>query len=303
MALLEKCLNNIEEAGLSANFTLCILFGDPAETPQTVANSISWIRKNNHRFKLIASNIIYLYPGSKLYADAVEKKLINENAFFDATELLPPVVNLTSFTESQFTVMLHIVAHEKILCSKKHDAQVDFIENHDDVIIKCTCCGHTGEFSVNEWNALPNDYIRYKLMQICPNCYLLANFVIGSFYAEIGKKLKVYLNNNRCAIWGTDYTLTVFADDIKDCDFILIDKKIPYCAKDWEIFEELFSESKPMTTLLQKHPYLSALPKNRNIDTVIVLEKSQLANIKTEVHSINLNVKVMLYSDILKFNK
>jgi len=302
VALLEKCLNNVEEAGLSANFTVCILFGDPVETPQTVANSISWIRKNGHRYKAIAMSGIHLYPGSKLYADAVKKFLIDEKEFFEATEIFPPAVNLTNFTEGQFTAMRHIVAQGRVLCSKNHLAQVDFIKNHNDVIIKCTCCGNTGEFSVNEWNTSPDDYIRYKLMQVCPHCFLLPYFVIGSFYAEVGRNLKIYLNKNRCAIWGADYILNILADDIKDCDFRLVDKNIPYYAKDWEIFEELLNKSKPMTSLLQKHPYFTKLPNDMEIDTVIVLEKSQFVNIKTEVHSINPKIKVILYADILKFS-
>jgi hypothetical protein len=51
----------------------------------------------------------------------------------------------------------------------------------------CTCCNDVnGEFSVDEWNKNPNDVVKYRLLDFCPNCgYVIVNYVLKFFYTQI----------------------------------------------------------------------------------------------------------------------
>jgi hypothetical protein len=118
--LLLKCLNAVDEVGLSCKFTVSILFGDPAETPQTAAKSIKYVRGNYRRYRFIGTSFILLFPGSKLYSDAVSSGIIEEKQFFENTDFNPPVINLTNFTRSQFLAFQYLISYERIVCSNSN---------------------------------------------------------------------------------------------------------------------------------------------------------------------------------------
>jgi hypothetical protein len=179
----------------------------------------------------------------------------------------------------------------------------------DEIVVSwvCECCDDAienaggGIFTLDAWNASSRKVVVYDIVVHCPNCgNVVVNSVLRQFYAMIGQKLGAFLRtNDGCALWGMTDLLKQFSEYIVDSEFVLIDKKPPFRAKDWELFEETLGDRKVMTKILSEHPVFASLPRDQEIGTVIVLTAAHYEAIKTEVHSTNPEIKVIRYTDVL----
>jgi hypothetical protein len=95
--MIEQFLRTAKKAGVDAGGGL--IFGDPAETIDTLNNSINFVKKNADLFPWLPIIPIILFPGSKLYEDAVKNGKINP---LEHIRNLCPAVNVTSMSNKDY---------------------------------------------------------------------------------------------------------------------------------------------------------------------------------------------------------
>jgi hypothetical protein len=100
VAQIEKAFSAAEEVGLHA--TGNIIFGDLAETPSTVRNTLTW--KARHKNWDIVLRYIWTFPGSYIYERACEMGKITDRVEYLKTGCAQ--LNLTSMTDEQWTQMI-----------------------------------------------------------------------------------------------------------------------------------------------------------------------------------------------------
>lgn len=106
---LQRALDLMYEAKLTTWANL--IFGDPAETMATARESLEWMAQNN-RFDLRTA-FIGFHPGSRIYADALNKGLIGDPVAF----LLGgrPEINATSMTDREYQYLKDRLVPEYVM--------------------------------------------------------------------------------------------------------------------------------------------------------------------------------------------
>jgi radical SAM superfamily enzyme YgiQ (UPF0313 family) len=102
---IEHTLRLAKNAGLHT--TGAFIFGDPAETAETADKTINWAFENRHILDWVTFEPIILYPGSKLYAAAVQSGKIPDAAEFIRQGL--PLTNVSGLTDDQYLRLVHQV--------------------------------------------------------------------------------------------------------------------------------------------------------------------------------------------------
>lgn len=103
---IKQALDMTWEAGIGVQGNF--LFGDPAETPATAAETLDlWLQLKKHNIYMVP---VELYPGTRIYKKALEKGVIqNRLAFIEAG---CPVENLTDMSQDQFLhtlLLMHLL--------------------------------------------------------------------------------------------------------------------------------------------------------------------------------------------------
>ena len=98
-----------------------IIFGDVAETEDTMEEALEWWRYNHHLGSITTTYLI-VFPGSSIYKKARERGIINDPVQFLKDGC--PLVNMTSMDDSQWQTMKNRVAFYRILYEDKPDIDI-----------------------------------------------------------------------------------------------------------------------------------------------------------------------------------
>ncbi|MBK6922442.1 MAG: cobalamin-dependent protein [Deltaproteobacteria bacterium] len=132
--------------GIQANF----LFGDPAETEQTLQESLAFQRE--HDLMFVDWSAVIPYPGTRLYARALERGLIGDRVEFIrsmcdiSSYLWRGQVNLTELSDERF--LEHYVALRE-LNDRNHRTRPAIVRHgratgpqHSCITVECPSCNH-----------------------------------------------------------------------------------------------------------------------------------------------------------------
>jgi len=200
---IDKTLKQAYEAGIS--FEGAFIFGDEAETYQTANETLDYFLKYpEYKINL---NTITVFPGCKLYKNAVKKEFIRDQVKYLQNGC--PQINLTKMTNQEFAdiikkIMEYPFSKTKTMKSVKllniyeKDARID-IEG------KCDVCDKTSEYS------------KIKLFMTnflgCSHCgqrynVLIPQEILNNIAHQIECLIEKY---NNIAIWGINYhTFSLF---------------------------------------------------------------------------------------------
>lgn len=133
-------LTREERIGIQGN----LLFGDPAETPATAEESLSWWERNS-RYHL-AMNFVIPYPGSVIYEQSVEQGLIPDKLAFIEQGCPPP--NMTSMRDEELegiaARIAALKADNRMLCDARAvETGMDQVKGRrvHDLFALCPQCG------------------------------------------------------------------------------------------------------------------------------------------------------------------
>ncbi|MCF6330054.1 MAG: B12-binding domain-containing radical SAM protein [Sulfurimonas sp.] len=182
---IENAVRLTKEAkiGIQGNF----LFGDPAETKETIEESIRFQEKSKLFFA--DWSMVIPYPGTVLHQQALDKNIIKDRVQFikdvsDTSKYLwNKPINLTNFSDEEYLSRystlreLNDTNHRKVL-SKVIDA-VAVDEKHSNMKLECPNCKLTTiydnlPFPINIKNNLFEDresfYGFLGINMVCPQC-------------------------------------------------------------------------------------------------------------------------------------
>jgi anaerobic magnesium-protoporphyrin IX monomethyl ester cyclase len=171
------------------------IFGDPAETLETVRETINFTRK--FKSTCLGYGFVMPLPGSKIYHDAVRKGLIKDKAaFYTSYPSGPGSVNLTSLNQCKYMYMRYKVIMEGMRRTKSalgKIVRVDKIRSNTyktDII--CPFCSDinqfTAEYDPDTMNYRSGNHI------ICKNCYrrIVYNYLNRAYGNKIFHSIKYF---------------------------------------------------------------------------------------------------------------
>ncbi len=119
-ALIEPTLRKCLEYGIQPIGN--IIFGDVAETEETVYEALDWWRRN-HNLGCITTTYLIVFPGSHIYKVARERGIISDPVQFLKDGC--PLINMTTMPEEKWSEMKNKVAQYRILYEKISDIDVN----------------------------------------------------------------------------------------------------------------------------------------------------------------------------------
>lgn len=151
---------------VQANF----IFGDIAETKETVEKTLNWWIKN-------AKNQIFLvfvrpYPGSELYAHCLRKGIINDELFFVKEQMnLPEVFNMTDKMSDREIANLRKRLFVLSGSGQRYrvPSKVRRTGTHNyNISVTCPYCHKKNDYE----NCLIPNLFNYDFQLICKHCYM-----------------------------------------------------------------------------------------------------------------------------------
>ena len=115
----EQILNAIsitERAGIGVQGNL--IYGDPAETPETVAETEKMFNESCRNF-IIHNDYVMPYPGSPIFDLCIEKKIIKEKKDYYESIHLRPRYNMTKMSEKEFYHSIEPIVQNHLVGFKK----------------------------------------------------------------------------------------------------------------------------------------------------------------------------------------
>lgn len=207
-------LTKKHKIGIQGNF----LFGDPAETENTLQESIAFQKRNNLHF--VDWSMVIPYPDTDLHKLALQKNLIPNRLDFiknvaqTSTYLWNNPINLTQFSNKEY---LEIYAKLRELNDKNHREVESIIEEakkidtfHSDMKIRCPHCQTQTQykklpFPLDRKSKLQNDRESFfgflGINLICPHCRAKHHLVprkiphIKELFESFNKKLEAFISN------------------------------------------------------------------------------------------------------------
>lgn len=182
---IENAIKLTREAkiGIQGNF----LFGDPAETKETIEESIRFQEKNNLFFA--DWSMVIPYPGTVLHQKALDKGMISDRVQFikdvaDTSKYLwNKPINLTNFLDEEYLKIyaelreLNDINHRQVLSRVTKANIID--EKHSNIELECPTCNLATKynnlpFPINTNNHLSEDresfYGFLGMNIVCPEC-------------------------------------------------------------------------------------------------------------------------------------
>lgn len=206
------------------------IFGDPAETMETVSNTISFIEKNVDVFTSVALSPIILFPGSELYKSAVKNGIIDNELEFIEEEC--PLKNVSGMSDEEYFKLVNEIlpkAKAKLNAVKTSSNISEF-----DVDVEsekywfehsCPKCDAHNRFYVSDLDA-----VMRTCQYSCPKCGQTFNVNITYKFAQIFYRyFKEVCKQYKTALWGCGQNMAVineYVDGFDDLDFWLIDTDV-----------------------------------------------------------------------------
>lgn len=212
------------------------IFGDPAETLETVNNTLAFVEKNKDVFASVALSPIILFPGSELYKKALKDGTIEDELEFIEKEC--PLRNVSGMSDDDYVKMLNEIlprAKMKLNAAKENRGVKNFTpqkrENKYSFEYSCPTCGHKNTFWISTLDAIMRTN-QYNCEQCGQNFDLN---VTHMFVQAFTKKMKKICSEHRVALWGCGQNLAVVDDYFKnfaELNYTLIDTDVMKIGKD-----------------------------------------------------------------------
>jgi len=225
---IERVVRLTAEAGFQVRGNF--IFGDPMETMETVNNTIKFIENNKDVFTSVALSPIILFPGSKLYNDAIVSGVIDDELKFIEDEC--PIKNVSSMTDDEYFVMVNsILPKAKISLNAVENIRSgeEFCAIPDNKSYrfksKCLGCAYENKFYISNTEAImrANQYI-------CSECGAEYNVSITYEFAQLlYASMKKICAHYKVALWGCGQNMSVISEYAKGFDelkFVLIDTDV-----------------------------------------------------------------------------
>jgi radical SAM superfamily enzyme YgiQ (UPF0313 family) len=178
---------------LGVNFSGNFIFGDQAETVETVMNTIRWWKA--HPQYRIDLRVISVYPGSELYKIAIQNGLIKDPVQFIKDGC--PLVNVSKMSEQEYknmTLMISMLQQERT--ERLEDVSVQYIGfGKVALTAKCPKCGRT-----NSWRGV--DVFRSLGSLICKECNKPVNAAVCDYIGDTAEKNYQKLEGHKIGVWG-----------------------------------------------------------------------------------------------------
>jgi radical SAM superfamily enzyme YgiQ (UPF0313 family) len=245
--------------GFGGNF----IFGDPAETEETICETLDFAVKHCQDIDL-AINAIRPYPGSKLFDDCVANGIIKDK--FDYYEHIDErpwdfAYNMTSMPDKSWLPMLDsIVAFGQLYSWQKSTVpyryEIDTESANSPVVLntgkqvykiwaKCPHCGeeiYCRGLLMLDRHSTANGNVAIKDIGLIKDAIIkairLLNVYYFSFRHPIYKRLKSLVRNNSNLLWQSFFSTTFFGTGCPSCGkAVKIAIPIPFTVKSFSIAE------------------------------------------------------------------
>lgn len=209
----ESALSNAFKVGISA--TGVIIFGDLAETEETVMKSMNWW-KHNPQYNIMLTTL-QVYPGSGVWDYAVNSGILgSREAQMDHIINGCPKINLTGLSNTYYSEMCKKIG--QLNCSKSIDIvdAVIFEENWNKDRLYANVsgkCNHCSAFNVWENVNILGEGGSVEPF-ICKNCGQAHSNPFQMIYLKYGvENIKSMLMNKvNIALWGQSRKLVAMCD-------------------------------------------------------------------------------------------
>ena len=177
------------------------IFGDKAETTETVKETLNYWRDNHSIFgDAIALGFIEPYPGTELYKHCLTKNLISDELDFLEHHILDPINMSDTMTEEEFQQLKVDILTAHLLYDKcVSPSKINRIDGLYEIHVKCPYCKITSVYR----NYFPPIRVFDRRAIICRNCmmrflivtrYYKSTHLLGRIaYRIIGYKRLAYL--------------------------------------------------------------------------------------------------------------
>lgn len=218
---IERCLKVTKQAGITAEG--CFIFGDPAETKESVRTTLKWI-ENHYTMALIEVAPIKLYPGSQLYEDAVNNGKVKDTVKF--IEEGCPLVNVSGLSDADYKNMINndLTVIQKMRLKRQEGLEV-FKTDGNKIAVKAICpeCKKKIEFGVEDTSHMLRMYTEH-----CPSCGTLEYLnLFPVYYDKIREKLEMIFREHKVGILGCGNIWKMFysvGDIFKDAKYDIFDE-------------------------------------------------------------------------------
>lgn len=259
----DKTLKQVYDAGVS--FEGAFIFGDEAETYETATNTLNyWLNHSEYKINL---NTITVFPGCRLYKNAVANGIIKDPVKYLQDGC--PQINNTHMTREEYADIVKkiveypfsktkVLEHTEIL-------DVDYKESRVDIKGKCEKCGKETVF--------PKVKLFATNFLGCSHCGQRYNILLPeALLRNIGKNAETLCKKyGKIAVWGVNYHTFKIFDAVeelnRDC-----------------VFPIDVSHIKQELILNKRKVNSPAVIKDEKIDAVVIAIPAYYNQIELQIH-------------------
>lgn len=267
---IETTLATVYEAQMASEGSF--ILGDENETYETAMNTLNWWK--SHRQYRITLGTITVFPGSKLYKNAIANGVIK-----DPVKHLQdgcPQINITKMSDAEFADIVERVMKYPVedRVELKNIRDIELEKGSARVSFTATCERCNRSFNYKEIKLFMHAPIS------CPNCGKKYSFLIPDyFYKTINQNImKLIEQYEKVAFWGVNYQTYNFVeviDAIKHKDAFLIDSST--------VKQQLFISGKKVCS--------PNIINEQNIELVVINIPTHFAEIELQIKYQYPNVK------------
>lgn len=215
LAQIERALELTYNTGIDIQGSL--IFGDAAETKETVENSLKWYDKHSHY--VLDLNMIHIFPGTVLYKNALARGILEDPVKFLTDGC--PLINVSRLTDQEYRDLSSNL-YERNMRAKYEPRifEIGDIGEDGSCVASMTCNRCGSSFSAGA------DTLHIQRVS-CPECR-------QRYYVDPFKKLQLPLSlpeenfshDDRVVLWGAGELCIKLLDQypiLKDDRFVVVD--------------------------------------------------------------------------------
>jgi len=259
---MDKTLKQVYEAGIS--FEGAFIFGDEAETYETATNTLDYFLA--HSEYKINLNTITVFPGCRLYKNAVKNEIIKDPVKYLQDGC--PQINNTKMTITEYADIIKKIVEYPFSKTKLMESikllHIYEKEARIDILGKCEVCGSESEYSKIKLFAT-----NFLACQHCGQRYnvLIPQEILDNIGHQVESLAAEY---NNIAIWGVNYHTFRLFDKIEQ-----LNTNAVYPVDISEIKQELVLNKRKVNS--------SAIINEKEINTVIIAIPAYFNQIELQI--------------------
>lgn len=262
---IERCLKLTKQAGIIAEGAF--IFGDPAETKESVQTTLQWINDHNS-LGIFEVAPIKLYPGSQLYEDAKNNGRIKDTVEFIREAC--PLLNVSGLSDDEYWDMVNkeLTIIQRMRLKRQNNLELYFDKKKISGCAVCSQCGKAIHFEVND-----NSHILRMYTQHCGECGSLEYLnLFPIYYDYIYERIKIMLEKQRVGIFGCGNLWKMFfsvGDVFQKDNYVIIDETPFLQMNGWN----------------GRKVYSPEIIKEKNINAIIVMTRTSKKEIQEKLDS------------------